>query len=530
MNKKAYIIGIAGRTMAGIAKMLKDMEWEVSGVDQNAYPPITTWLEDQGIPYVLGYDAKHISKDLDLVVVGGNAYHVVSPNPEVERARKLGIKVQSYPEFFHEYLEKEESLLVVGTYGKTTICALLAWIMEVGGLNPAFDISEITGNFEAGTRNTDSKYSVIHGDEHPTLGYSELPKFAYFDPKYVILTAAMWDHFNIYPIEESFVKVFKDLTGRIPESGWLLMNSEGSNNEKVAKEARCRVYRYGVGDVKADFVGVDLTPFPSPNRRGGPLPKFGDRKVPLLSGEGLRVRSASRFVFKDRLRNEEFELELPKDFFGRHNMENAVAAVAAARMLGVKIEKMQEAMRGFKGLKRHLELVGKIELGKHPGGGTPLKNINKGDSSGVGRQESGNNILLYHDQGQHPQKTRGAVEALRERYADRKLIVIFDPRASVLHDKESLNWYDHAFSAADEVIIGGMKIRKLKKGESKHDRVTGKRIRNAIAKTQKHVRYLPMNRQIVKYLRENLQGGEVVLFLSTGDFGGLIEEVIEAHG
>jgi UDP-N-acetylmuramate-alanine ligase len=75
-----------------------------------------------------------------------------------------------------------------------------------------------------------------------------------------------------------------------------------------------------------------------------------------------------------------------------------------------------------------------------------------------------------------------------------------------------------------------MKIRKLKKGESKHDRVTGKRIRNAIAKTQKHVRYLPMNRQIVKYLRENLQGGEVVLFLSTGDFGGLIEEVIEAHG
>src|SRR3989338_6699490 len=201
MKKKLYIIGICGRTMAPLAKMFKDMGWDVSGSDHHAYPPNTDYLDKNQIPYFNSFSADHIKPDVDLVVIGGIAYHVGDINPEVDEAKRLGLTVKSYPEIFHEYLEKPESIVVIGTYGKTTIGALLAWILETAGLNPSFDIAEITENFREGTRNTESQYSIIHGDEHPTLGYSDLPKFAYFSPKYLLLTTALWDHFNIYPTE-----------------------------------------------------------------------------------------------------------------------------------------------------------------------------------------------------------------------------------------------------------------------------------------------------------------------------------------
>lgn len=473
---KAYVIGIAGRTMSGLSMMLKDEGWEVTGSDQNAYPPATTYLENYGIQFHLGYDAMMVPLDVDVVIVGGNAYHVMNPNPEVEQARKLGLKVQSYPEFFHEWLEKKESLVVVGTYGKTTTCALLAWIMEVGKKNPSFDIAEIPLNFKKGTRNTNSEYSIIHGDEHPTLGYSELPKFAYFNPRYVILTAALWDHFNIYSTEQSYVKLYADLVARIPKDGWLLMSLEGENNDQVALHTKTKVYKYSFADKKADFFAREV--------------RYSENGFTTF--EFVDARDNSVFLIKTLL-------------FGRANIENSVAAIAAAKLWGVGETGIKKAMLSFKGLKRHLE---------------SLLNIK---SQGLYE-----NILFYLDQGQHPQKARGAIEALKEYYPNRKLIVMFDPHASVLHDVESLNWYKGAFDMADEVIVGKMKIRKLKKGESKENRVTGKRIANVIKKYQSNVRYLPTNKQIVDFLKKTLHGNEVLLFLSTGDFEGLMDDVFKA--
>jgi UDP-N-acetylmuramate: L-alanyl-gamma-D-glutamyl-meso-diaminopimelate ligase len=155
-------------------------------------------------------------------------------------------------------------------------------------------------------------------------------------------------------------------------------------------------------------------------------------------------------------------------------------------------------MKSFKGLKRHLELMFENDQ-----------------------------ITIYKDQGQHPQKFKAAAEALKEQYSDRRLIVILDPHASVLHDINSLKFYDHTLNKADFVIIGMIKIRKLKKEESKHNRVTGRRIRNAIKRTQPKVKYLPVDRQILKWLKENQQSGDVLLFLTTGSFRTLIQDTVE---
>jgi len=453
--------------MASLGKMLKDMGWEVRGSDQNFYPPASTYLKKNGIPVNEGYDAEHIGKDIDLVVIGGNAMHVVKVNPEVERAKELGLKIQSYPEVFVDFLEKPESILVMGTYGKTTICAMLAWIMEVAGYNPSFDFAEVSLNFPDGTRNTDSRYSIIHGDEHPTLGYSELPKLAYFHPKYLLHTVALWDHFNVYPTEENFVKVFRERIKKMPKNGLVLMNLEGENNVELMREAVCPVHTYSVKDSGADY--------------------FSDK---IEIGE-----QGMKFDFVERVSSERFLVELP--MMGRHNVENAVGAIGMARLLSIKVEEIQKAMKSFKGLKRHLELVTENEK-----------------------------VKVYRDQGQHPGKFKGAVEALKERYPNRRLLVILDPHASVLHDKKSLRCYDHTLDKASEVIIGMMKIRKVPRGSSKHDRVTGRKIRNAIKRTQPNVRYLPVDQQILDYLQKNLEGGEVLLFLTTGSFRGLVEDVV----
>ncbi len=470
MKKKIYIIGICGRTMAPLAKMFKDLGWEVSGADQGAYPPITDYLDDNHIPYFDSYQAEHITPDLDLVVVGGNTFHITKQNPEVDQAKKLGLTVKSYPEVFHEYLEKPESILVIGTYGKTTTCTLLAWVLETAGRNPSFDIGEIPENFPDGTRNTDSRYSIIHGDEHPTLGYSELPKFAYFTPKYLLLTAALWDHFNIYPTESEYLNVFKKRIQQMPKDGFLLMKLEGEHNQPLAKHAPCPVYTYSLVDPQADFYA----------------------SLSSQKGEG---RGDYKFEFINNKGGQRFPVEF--SMLGKHNVENAVGAIAMALLLGVKPEAIQKAMQTFKGLKRHLELI-------------------------FANQQ----VTIYKDQGQHPKKFQAAVEALKDQYPDRRLIAIIDPHASVLHDIHSLRFYAHTLDKADQVIIAMMKIRQLKKGEPKQHRVTGKKIRNAIQKTQPHVEYLPVDKQILKWLTANHHSGDVLLFLTTGGFRNLISDAV----
>ena len=483
--------------MAPLAKMFKDMGWEVSGSDHHAYPPNTDYLEKNQIPYFNSFNADHIKSDIDLVVIGGIAYHVGEVNPEVDQAREFGLKVQSYPEVFHEYLEKPESIVVIGTYGKTTICALLAWILETAGLNPSFDIAEITENFPDGTRNTESQYSIIHGDEHPTLGYSDLPKFAYFSPKYLLLTTALWDHFNIYPTEEKYFNVFKQRIINMPRNGLVLMKLAGEHNQELAKYAPCPVYTYSLDNPQADFY-VEIEPHPNSPLANLPA-QAGGRKSSLFDKEGAggsSTNTISNFDFIEKKSGKKFTIEFP--MLGKHNLENAVAAIAMATVLGVKPEPIQKAMKSFKGLKRHLELI--FENQK---------------------------VHIYKDQGQHPQKFKAAIDTLKDYYPDQRLIVILDPHASVLHDINSLKFYDHTLDKADMVIIGMIKIRKLKQGESKQDRVTGRRIRNAIQKTQPKVKYLPVDRQILKWLKENSKAGDALLFLTTGSFRNLVQDAVE---
>ncbi len=301
MAKKVYFIGIAGKTMAPLAKAFKDMGWEVSGSDQEkVYPPISTYLEENRISYKRGYRAENVPKDADLVVAGYSALLIDSENPEYKKAQDLKLKIKSFPEVLQEYLIKENSIVVAGTYGKTTLSALIAWILTKAGLNPSYMTGGIPVNLGDGVRITDSLFSVVEGDEVPALRKTDPPKFMFFRPKYLLLTATKHDHPEIYKTPEDYLEAFVKLVGLLPANGILIYNQE-SVDEKVVNN-------------------------------------FAGKKVPYSSVNQPWVKT---------------------NLLGRHNQENISGAIKLCRELGIKEEVIKDAVESFGGVKTRLEFLGK---------------------------------------------------------------------------------------------------------------------------------------------------------------------------
>jgi UDP-N-acetylmuramate: L-alanyl-gamma-D-glutamyl-meso-diaminopimelate ligase len=488
MNK-VHIIGICGRYSAGIAKLLKDQGWQVTGSDQGAYPPLTDYLKTHHIPFHQSYSADHMSKNLDLVIVAGNALHVDPKNPEYFRAKQLNLKITSVAEVLRDSVIKPQSIVVVGTYGKTTITALLVKIFTQAGLNPSYKIGDLSLDFPDFIHTTNSQYSIVEGDEHPTLGYSTKPKFHYYPAKYLLLTSALWDHYNIYLTETEYVNVFKTAVKRLPPDGFLLTSLEGAHTQSLARNASRPVYTYSSTNPKADFFASDI--------------HILNSSTTFTFHHKTRHSESGNHLAKPPLQSKHTSLETASDFpvtlplFGQPNVENAVAAIALARLLKIDPRSIRQAVKNFRGLPRRLEV--------------------KAQAHG---------ITLIHDQGQLPVKIQATLESLRQKYPHRRIIALLDPHASVLHHFASLKFYRHTFDAADQVIIARIFLRKLKKGQSKNLRVTGRRIRNAIKTTQPHVVYLPVDTQILKWIEENAQKGDLLVFFSTGPFRTLIQDTI----
>jgi UDP-N-acetylmuramate: L-alanyl-gamma-D-glutamyl-meso-diaminopimelate ligase len=465
MAKKAYFIGIAGKTMAPLAKAFKDMGWEVSGSDhKGVYPPISTYLQENNIPYVEGYNANSVPPDIDLIVAGRSALMIDSHNPEVARARAQGNKVLSFPEVFQDYLIKKNSIVVAGTYGKTTTAALLAWILTKLGKDPSYMASDILLNLPDGVKITNSDFSVVEGDETPIMEKNDKPKFMYYKPKFLLLTATKWDHPEVYQTHEKYIEAFIDLVKLVPEDG-LLVHEKDNVDLRIINSALCRKISYSLNNKGADY----------------------------WVEKHSTVNGLTTFSVKGR----KGSLELETVLMGKHNLENICGAVALSLELGFGPETIIQAVRSFKGVKARLEFLGNYS-GKY----------------------------LYSDFAQHHEKVKGSLSALRESFPQSRIVCVFDPSATSLKYRESLEWYKNTFDKVDQVVIG--KVGFIKE-VAKENRVTGKDIVEAISQTQPNVFYEPTDEKIIDYLRQNTQGGDVIVFMSSGGlrFTNLIQEIIK---
>ncbi len=319
-----HILGICGTFMGGVALLAKAAGHTVSGSDQNVYPPMSTQLEAQGITLNEGYDASHISDDVDQVVVG-NA--MSRGNRAVEYVLNKRIPYTSGPQWLSEnVLSNRWVLAVAGTHGKTSTASMLAWILEYAGLNPGFLIGGVPANFGLSARFGDYPFFVVEADEYDTAFFDKRSKFVHYQPRTCILNNLEFDHADIFDDIDAIKRQFHHLVRTVPGEGKLIVNGAEDNLQDVLNMG-CwsQLERFSIaGD---------------------------DWSLHNISEDG-----SSFEVWCDRQPAGQVSWSLN----GRHNRLNALAAIAAARHAGVPIETACDALADFKGIRRRMELVEQV--------------------------------------------------------------------------------------------------------------------------------------------------------------------------
>ena len=317
--QSVHFIGVCGTAMASVAAALKEKGLRVSGSDQNVYPPMSTFLEAQGIELMDGYGEANLGHRPDLVVVG-NA--LSRGNAEVEAVLDRKLPYCSLPELLKEFfIRGRRSVVVTGTHGKTTTTSLLAWIFEAGGLNPSFVVGGVPENFGQGARFTDSEWIILEGDEYDTAFFDKRSKFVHYLPEVAVINNLEFDHADIFDDLAAIQTSFRRFINLVPRSGLLLANGDDPNLEQLLDVTHCPVKRFGLG-------------------------------------EGNAVRAMNV-----RLGATASEFELPSFKFhlnlvGELSVRNALAAVACARHCGISNHQIQEAFATFRSVRRRMEVRG----------------------------------------------------------------------------------------------------------------------------------------------------------------------------
>jgi len=317
--RSVHFVGVGGTAMASVAAAMKEKGCNVTGSDQNVYPPMSTFLAAKGIEVMNGYAEANLSHKPDLVVIG-NA--ISRGNPEAEVALERKLRFCSLPELLKEYfIRGKRSLVVTGTHGKTTTTSLLAWVFEHNGLNPSFLIGGIPNNLGQGARFTDSEWFIIEGDEYDTAFFDKRSKFVHYLPEVAIINNVEFDHADIFANLGEIQLSLRRFINLIPRNGQLFANGDDANLAPLLDVTHCPVKRFGLGDDNA-------------------VRAFNLKLGPTAS---------------------EFETPSAKfhiDLVGELNVRNALAVVAAAKHCGLKNSQIQSAFSTFKGIKRRMEVRG----------------------------------------------------------------------------------------------------------------------------------------------------------------------------
>jgi UDP-N-acetylmuramate: L-alanyl-gamma-D-glutamyl-meso-diaminopimelate ligase len=460
-----HLIGICGTAMASLAGMLQARGHRVTGSDQNVYPPMSTQLAALGIEIMQGYNAENCDTDRDCTIVGNT---ISRGNAELEEVLNRKMLYRSQAEVVkEEFIRGRRSLVVAGTHGKTTTTSIAAWIAEVGGLNPGFLVGGIVQNFDASFRVTDSDRFIIEGDEYDTAYFDKKPKFMHYLPEVAIVGNIEFDHADIYRDLHEIEFAFSRLMNLVPSNGRLILGWDSEVVRNVAAEMMGRLYTgietYGLWE-EAKWQARDLD-------FSGDLTTFS--------------------VYKEGEKWGEFETPLIGDF----NVRNCLAVIIAAHVWEIPLEKIQEALRTFKSVKRRMETRG-VERG----------------------------VTVIDDFAHHPTAVEETLKALQTKYAGHRLIAVFEPRSWSSRLKVFQDLYARAFESADYVIIAGV-YDTLKAG-ALGDILDTEELVKQIAAKGKTAMSLPDADAIVAHLAPELKDGDVVAIMSNGDFGGIHDKIL----
>jgi UDP-N-acetylmuramate: L-alanyl-gamma-D-glutamyl-meso-diaminopimelate ligase len=389
--KKAHFIGIGGVGMSAVAKLLKDSGTEVTGTDEAVYPPVSTFLESVGIAYKTPYAAENIPQDVELIVIGKNAKLVPETNPEVAAALLSGKRIMSFPEVLGELSVGQESVVVAGSYGKSTTTALLSHCLLEAGKNPSFFIGAVPYTPFTSAAIGTGKLFIFEGDEYPASNADPRSKFLLLRPVHTLITPLAHDHINIFPTIEEYIQPFKELVNLLPKEGSLVVCTEGALSADFLRDLPREAVTYGLHE--GDWQAANIV--------------WGEQTSFDLTERGNVV------------------IHLETSQLGEHNIQNIVGA--GAFLLSNKLMSPEEFALGvhtFKGIQRRLDKKSEHTV-----------------------------IPIYEGFGSSHEKLRSAIAAMKRHFPERRLLVVFEPNTITWRSRKALAQYDTAFLDVDKVYV-----------------------------------------------------------------------------
>jgi len=396
--KKAHFIGIAGAGMSGVAKLLREQGVVITGSDQEVYPPISTLLEREKIAWITPYAASNIPADADVIVIGKNAKLIPETNPEVAAAYEsvqknlpAGRRVLSFPEVLAELSSGKETIVVAGSYGKSTSTALLAHCLVEAGLDPSFFIGAVPLSPSTNAHIGKGGLFVMEGDEYPTSNTDPRSKFLLMHPTHLLVTPLAHDHVNIFHTPESYLKPFIELLALPPEGATIVVCAEAAMSKDLLAKISRPTVTYGVHE--GDFTAANI--------RWGEKTSFDIKR-----GDALLARIETTLL-------------------GEHNIQNivGVATFLFSKQL-ITPEQFARAVATFRGIIRRLDKKSDKTL-----------------------------VPIFEGFGTSFEKAKSAVAAMKQHFPTRRLVIVFEPHTFSWRNREALHWYDTVFLGAAQVLV-----------------------------------------------------------------------------
>lgn len=444
-----HILGICGTFMGGIAQLARAAGHRVTGCDAGVYPPMSTQLEAAGIELIEGFDAGQVALVPDVFVVG-NA--ISRGNPLLEEILDRGLPYVSGPQWLADHVLRGKWVLgVAGTHGKTTTSSMLAWILEDAGLAPGFLIGGVPVNFGVSARLGETPFFVIEADEYDTAFCDKRSKFMHYRPRTVVLNNLEFDHADIFVDLGAIETQFHHLVRTLPRTGLIVANAAEASLERVLQRGA-------------------WTPVERFNAAAAWRAEGDDATGRLALFDGERAVGETTWALT-----------------GEHNRANAVAALLAARHVGVPLEQGLAALSRFASVKRRMEV--------------------RGSAAGV---------TVYDDFAHHPTAIATTVAGLRRKVGTARILAVLEPRSNTMKLGVMKDQLPASLADADAVYCYGAQL--------------GWDAAAALAPLGARAVVADDLDGLVQRIARDAQPGDHVLVMSNGGFGGIHERLLAALG
>lgn len=459
---KCYFVGIAGAGVSALASLLQSEGYEVSGSDEGVFPPVSTYLEGLGIKYSVGFDKGNVPQDIDIAIIGTTAKIDPQTNPELMEIIGRNIPFYNFAEFLGFHTKSRNNLIVAGSFGKSSLTALITTILHKSKKSPGWFLGAIAKDLQqTGFWGQDPEF-IIEGDEYVVSLKDKRSKFELYNPRDILISSIVHDHINMFPTMGDYESRFRLLIEKLPANGFLIAANSYEPIHRLVRQS----------SKAAQVIWYDLN---------------------KCSGYYCQNIEIGEFTKFELVTPNHGNIPLMTSQLGEHNIENIIGAAAflLTRNL-VTPSELQTGVREFSGVTRRLDKKTKTSI-----------------------------ITAYEGFGSSYEKARSAIEAIKLHFPSRKMIVVFEPHTFSWRNRDSLNWYDSVFEGVEWVYL----LSPPSHGSANHHQASAGEISQRAKNSCRNIVQVEGAADVLSKLKESLAGDEVILLLSSGPLDGLAESL-----